>query len=152
MQKITIDALDRHLERWPIARATEQPTIDEIAQAEAQLGVSFHPDYAEFLRRYGGAVVGGMEIYGLRPVEVMGEPWSVVESTLHARAEGWPGSEDWYVISNDGFGNPIGVARNGWVRLYDHDRGQHAVLAKSFEEFLWSWGKLPRRSSTDATP
>jgi hypothetical protein len=40
------------------------------------------------------------------------------------------------VISEDGFGNPIGIAPDGQVMIADHDVGQLSVLTSNFEEFL----------------
>ncbi len=81
-------------------------------------------------------MVGSLPVFGLRPTKVMGERWSVVEVTRWFRAEGWPETSSWYVISEDGFGNPIGVARDGQVMISDHDVGQTRVLARSFEDVL----------------
>jgi hypothetical protein len=43
---------------------------------------------------------------------------------------------EWYVISEDGFGNPIGMAQDGRVMISDHDGGQASLLATEFEYFL----------------
>jgi len=122
-----------------LTRALVLPTDDEIARAALELGCTFVDDYVTFLRRYGGATVGGSEIYGLRPVEGMGVEWSVVMVTQRFRQDRFPGTEDWYVISDDGYGNPIGIARDGRVMISDHDTGTISVLENSFEEFLVNW-------------
>lgn len=120
----------------PLVVASEQPSEAEIASAESELGCKFDPDYATFLRRYGGATIGAMPVFGLRPVEVMGNPWSMVEITREYRSQQWPGTIRWYVVSEDGYGNPIGIDPNGRVFLSDHDSGEIIEMAPSFEAFL----------------
>ena len=137
MNRKTIEALERQFAALPITRATGVPTASEILAASAAIRCKFHEDYVAFLSRFGGAMVGSLPIYGLRPTEVTGEPWSVVDVTEKFRSQGWPHVDDWYIISDDGFGNPIGVAPDGRVVLTDHDRGfVVSVLAEDFEAFL----------------
>jgi hypothetical protein len=134
-----LDAEFAEVERlagYRLTRARETPSDDEVSRAAADLGCAFHDDYAAFLRRYGGATVGSLPVFGLRPVEATGEPWSVVEVTRNFRQHHWPRTEGWYVISDDGFGNAIGIAPDGRVMTTDHDAGGVHVLTNSFEEFL----------------
>lgn len=119
-----------------ITVARETPSNEEIAAAAESIGCVFDPDYVAFLRRYGGAIVGSLPVFGLRPVEVMGVVWSVVEVTRRYRDQKWPGTADWYVISEDGYGNPIGIDPDGQVMVSDHDHGDIATLAPNFEDFL----------------
>jgi len=132
----TFDKLDQEFSMLPIMRASDTPSDEEVAHAASALGVTFHHDYVAFLRRYGGAMIGSLPVFGLRPVKVMGKRWSVVDVTEWFRKQGWPGTHAWYVISEDGFGNPIGVAEDGRVMLFHHDAGQEQVLADDFERFL----------------
>ena len=82
-------------------------------------------------------MVGPCPILGLRAAEVMDEAESsVVDVTLTYRNEGWPGCDEWYVVSVDHAGNPVGVARDGSVWLSDHDAGETARVADSFEGYL----------------
>jgi hypothetical protein len=111
-------------------------TAVEIETAASAVGCTFHQDYREFLRRYGGAMVGSYPIFGIHPVDVMGNQWSVAEMTKWFRSEGWPGTDDWYVISTDGTGNPIGVSPDGHVWISDHNVGEVAVIARDFESFI----------------
>ncbi len=136
MRTSTFDRLDNEFSTFPIMRASDTPSEAEIAQAASALGVTFDDDYVAFLRRYGGAMVGSLPVFGLRPVKVMGERWSVVEVTQWFREEGWSGTGGWYVISEDGFGNPIGVAEDGRLMVFDHDSGQEQIVAEDFEHFL----------------
>ena len=56
---------------------------------------------------------------------------------LYKDFQKWPDIEDWYVISDDGRGNPIRIDPEGKVWLSDHDAGFEKVkLADNFEEFL----------------
>ena len=137
MKTETWDKLDSMFSTYPFMRALEIPTDEEIANASAAVGCRFHRDYVEFLQRYGGAMAGSLPVFGLRPVEVMSKHlWSVVVVTEWFRDQEWPGTSDWYIISNDGFGNPIGVAADGQVMISDHDFGGIDVLANNFEDFL----------------
>jgi hypothetical protein len=137
MNPLSWQLLEQQFATFPITVASEVPTSeDEIADAAAAIGCSFHEDYLDFLRRFGGAMVGSLPVFGLRPAKVMGKQWSVVEETNWFRDQGWPGIAEWYVISEDGFGNPIGIAPDGRVMISDHDVGQVSVLATDFEDFL----------------
>jgi len=82
-------------------------------------------------------MVGPYPIFGLRPVEVMGDDhWSVIDVTKRYRKGGVPGSEAWVVVSEDHAGNPVGMDANGAIWIYDHDFGGLTGLAPSFEEYL----------------
>jgi len=70
----------------PLVVAEDQPRQEEISAAENQLGSVFDQDYAEFLRRYGGATVGSMPVLGLRPVAVWGFPGRLLTSHLSTAA------------------------------------------------------------------
>jgi hypothetical protein len=136
MREETWALLEGEFTQFPVMRS-EPATSQEVAAAAQALCRSFHDDYAEFLRRYGGAMVGSYPIFGLRQAEVMGNDfWSVVDVTRRFQAEGWPGTQDWYIISMDGAGNPIGVSVDGKVWISDHDVGAASVIANSFEDFL----------------
>jgi len=109
----------------------------EITKAQQDLDVAFDPDYIRFLKEYGGAMLGSDPLLGLSQADVMGSDlWSVVEVTLRFRADGWKGVDDWYVVSVDGAGNPVGVAPDGAVYLSDHHGGGVIKLANTFLEYL----------------
>jgi hypothetical protein len=129
-------AEDEQIAGRRISRASEVPTEEEIFAASAAIGCHFHEDYVSFLHRFGAGTVGSLPVFGLRPVDVMGKRWSVVEVTNWFRQQGWLGTADWYIISEDGFGNPMGVAPDGRVMISDHDIGQVSVVAENFEDFL----------------
>ncbi len=136
MKDDTWQLLERDFVRFPILRA-EPVTPEEVDEASAAVGLPFPADYREFLLRYGGAVVGPFPILGLRKAYVMGEgAWNVVEVNRGYREDGYPGINQWLLISIDQAGNPFGIAPDGRVWVSDHDFGQTEVVADSFEEFL----------------
>lgn len=136
MKNTTFELLEEDFTEFPQSKASSTPSDEEILAAANILNVCFHEPYVEFLHRYGGGMVGSLPVFGLRPVEMMGSRWSVVDTTQWYREDGWPGCDHWYVVSEDGFGNPIGVSEDGQVRVYDHDAGQEYIVAGDFESFL----------------
>ena len=112
----------------------------EILSAEKDLNLSFSPYYTDFLKKYGGAMIKGDLIYGLRYQADMDEScWSVIDNTkFFKEKQNWPGIEDWYIVSDDGSGNPIGINHKGEVWLSDHNSSFEQIkLADNFEEFLY---------------
>lgn len=109
----------------------------EISAAEEKLGFDFDPDYRDFVKRYGGAVVGPFPIFGLRHAEPMDDTqWSVIDVTEHYQQEGWRGVDDWYIVSVDHADNPVGLDSDGIVYKSDHDFGVVEKMADSFEEYI----------------
>ncbi len=129
--------LEEEFDRFPQLRGEGAPGA-EVDAAASQVGVAFPDDYRDFVARYGGAIVGAYPVFGLRPVEPMGNEWSVVAVNQRYRTEDWPGIGDWLIVSADHAGNPIGIGTDGRVRISDHDFGGVAVVAENFEEFLVS--------------
>ncbi len=112
---------------------------EEILLNEEKIGLSFCQSYKAFLREYGSGLVDAYYIHGKPANSFMGGHLkSVMEKTkFYKEAQRWPGIEDWYIISDDGRGNPIGIDPEGKVWLSDHDAGFEKVkLADNFEEFL----------------
>ncbi len=121
------------------AKATPSydPTLVSLIQSLGARASPFASDYREFVRRYGGAVVGPYPIFGLRRAEPMGtNEGSVVEITRRFHQKRWPGTEAWVVFSLDHAGNPIGMDKDGKVWISDHDAGAVQLLAPTFEEYL----------------
>jgi hypothetical protein len=115
-------------------------TQDDILDAQKKLGLQFSEGYLKFLRTYGSAVLPGHIIYGLSYLSDMGRSIkNVIEKTnFYKNTQKWPGIDDWYVISDDGSGNPIGMNPKGEVWLSDHDSNFEQIkLADNFEEFLY---------------
>ena len=136
MKNRTIAMLTDEYRRYPFLTAASPPTPKEINDAQETLDVIFHDDYIEFLLTFGGGMVGSLPVYGLRPVEVFGKSWSVVDVTLRFRRDNWPHTNDSYVISTDGRGNPIGVAPDARLMSYDHDVGDYYEVAEHLEAFI----------------
>jgi hypothetical protein len=137
MMTDTIARLDIDLGDSPVLRAHTLPSVADVDSAEQQIGVPFPPDYRQFLLLFGGAMVGPYPVFGLRPVEVMGDDeWSVIDVTQRFRKNMVPGCEKWVVFSKDHAGNPVGLDATGAVWIHDHDFGGISPLAANFEEYV----------------
>lgn len=137
MSPETVKRLRGEFDSFPSMVAESRPDVDEIARAASELGVPFTDGYIEFVREFGGAMVGPYPIFGLRPVSVMGKRrWSVVELTNLYRQRSVPGTDDWVVFSEDHAGNPVGFDANGTVWTHDHDFGGITKLCDSFEQYV----------------
>ena len=130
--------LDEHFSEFPQARG-KGVTDSQIQIAEEQLKVVFSESYKAFLHLYGGGCVSSLDVYGLSKAEIMAPKlFSVTQNTnFYKKEQEWPDISDWYIISEDGRGNPIGCKFDGSVWVSDHDSGFEQVkLAHNFEEFL----------------
>jgi hypothetical protein len=112
---------------------------EKIEQYERELNLVFSIEYKEFLKQYGSGIVDSFYIHG-NPSNLFmgGKLRSVIDKTnFYKNEQKWPDIDDWYIISDDGSGNPIGCKPDGSVWLSDHDAGFEQVkLADNFEEFL----------------
>jgi len=131
----TWESLDRHFQEWPEDVAGAVPA-EEVDVALEGLGLAVPVDFREFLCRYGAAMVGAYPIFGMRPVEDLGNSWSLLKNNAWFRQQGWPGVDSLLVFSQDHGGNPFGFASDSTVWLSDHDIGETEIVASSFEEFL----------------
>jgi hypothetical protein len=130
--------IDKQFKEEPTWRSLEGGTDEEIKKAERILELEFHPDYKKYLKRYGGGSPFALDIYGLHPTGIMTSNFSVITNTKFYRDQKWPNIQKWYIVSDDGRGNPIGIDPNGGVWLSDHDSGFEQVkIADTFEEFLY---------------
>jgi hypothetical protein len=137
MNRETITRLTDKLSESPILRADSLPSAAEIDDASSEIGVPFSADYRDFLLTFGAAMVGPYPIYGLRPVEVMGDDsWSVVAMTKQFREDNVPEANEWVIVSADHAGNPVGMDRDGVIWIHDHDFGGVARVAKNFEDYV----------------
>ncbi len=136
MDSKTIRRLEKEFQAFPVmtSGAPDAATWDdELAKLD------FRPseDYVEFIRRFGGSIVGPYTVVGIGVSPAMGqEERSVSAFTGIFRADDWPGTENWIVFSKDLGGNPIGMDIGGIVWSWDHDAGEMICLADSFERFL----------------
>src|SRR5688500_5092457 len=108
MKDTTWNALDAHFAKYPTLKSDGVPDAD-LTQASEQIGRELPAEYREFVARYGGAVVGAYPVFGLRPVEALGNDWSVTEMNRVFRSQQWDGVDDWVIVSMDHSGNPIGI-------------------------------------------
>jgi hypothetical protein len=134
------EILDQEFENYPEDFGGSITDTEAIREAQKILDVNFSDSYINFLKKYGSAVLPGHIVYGLAPISIMGNfITNVIEKTkFYKENQKWPDINDWYIISDDGFGNPIGIDSKGKVWLSDHDSGFEQVkLADSFEEFLY---------------
>lgn len=109
-------------------------TDDEIKKAEDELGVEFDKDYVEFIKKFGGCYVG-VSIYAFKNGSNL-ERKTIVELTKSFREDGWPFTENSYVVSMDGMGNPIMINEEGKVVMFDHDNNSLIILSNSFEGWI----------------
>ncbi|REK71935.1 SMI1/KNR4 family protein [Paenibacillus paeoniae] len=112
---------------------------EEVAEAEQRLGISFHKDYVQFIRTFGGAYAG-IAVHAFSNGSSIGRE-TVTDLTLDFREQckELPCGvflKSSYVISLDGSGNPIFLNPAGEVLIYYHDNGETEVLAGSFEAFI----------------
>lgn len=101
--------------------------------------MTFHADYVEFIKAFGGAFAG-ISIHAFSNGSVMGKE-TVVEWTEGFRRQLAETSlkeqlEDGYVISMDGSGNPVMIHSTGEVLICYLDSGETEVLAGSFAELI----------------
>lgn len=129
--------LKKHCEEYPQNFAGNS-NLEEIKKVEDTLDMTLSESYKKFLLLYAGASLEGLLIFGTKPHRFMGVTNNtVVLNTLNYRNQNWPGTENWYIVSDDGAGNPFGVDPEGKVWLSDHDTGEILPVAEDFEEFLY---------------
>jgi len=114
-------------------------SLEEIAAAERELQVAFHPDYVQFIATFGGAYAG-LAVHAFVNGSSIGRE-TVVELTQSFREQyrDLPFAEALqrgYVISLDGSGDPIFVDADGHVHILYHDTGESRQLAESFEQLI----------------
>ncbi len=136
MRDQTWQTLEDIFSEYPDLKA-EAVEAAEVTAAEKEIGVKLPEDFKEFIRRYGGAIVGPFPIYGLRRADPMGDDKSsFLEVTKRFRKDSWPGTDKWVIISMDHAGNPVGLDAAGKVWISDHDVCAIQLLAPDFEGYL----------------
>ena len=131
--------LEFYLNEKKIGCVSSGVNENEILNAELNLGLRFNDVYKNILLKYGALGIEDTDIHGLRHLPLMDKyRWSVIEKTnFYKNEQKWPNINDWYIISDDGRGNPIGCKPDGSVWLSDHDAGFEQIkLADDFEQFL----------------
>ncbi len=136
MKDQTWGLLEEIFSQDPGLRA-EPVSAEEISAAEAALGMALSDDYKQFVRRYGGAMVGPFPVFGLRKAEPMAKTdGSFLDVTKSFRGQRWPGVEKWAVIPVDHAGNPVGLDAQGKVWISDHDSRVVQEIASGFEGYV----------------
>jgi cell wall assembly regulator SMI1 len=140
---MTFDQLRERLQSHG-AHALDGASEEDIQQAEAKLGVVFAGSYRQFLKEFGWADVGHLELYGLgREVP----PYlDLVKVTLSERSEMEPPLPTRLVpVMNDGGGNLYCLdLRNEQIAeppvvFWDHTRGRNQEpdqVAASFTKWM----------------
>ena len=133
MKESTVKKIDNFFEKNPIAKGIPA-TEKQIREAENKLKIRFDNDYIFFQLRYGGSMIGAKEIYGFHNSELMEED-SIVELTKSYR-ENEDSFMDCLNIGTDYSGNFVCINKEGNVVVYDHDFGEHKILANTFERYI----------------
>lgn len=149
MNKDTWNLLKNDLEEF-FHKKCSDANDEQILRAEQELGLNFSESYKNFLKNYQCSSVGEFYISTLNRSESSpSDLWSVIQNTnFFKEQEKWPDIEDWYIVSDNGSGDPIGINPKGEVWISYHDSGfEQEKLADSFEEFLYKlltktlWGE-----------
>lgn len=112
----------------------------QIKQAEHELGLNFSKSYRFFLKNHECSCVGELDINTItKSPSSPSVLWSVIETTKWFKEhQKWPNIDDWYIVSDNNSGDPIGIKPNGEVWISYHDSGfEQEKLANDFEEFLY---------------
>jgi hypothetical protein len=138
MKQEIVDRLNAFLQRNPELRG-QPASLEQIRNAEAELGVTLGADYREFIQTFGGAYAG-LCIHAFSNGSAMGRE-TVVDLTRMGRRllnhmGLFPEINSCYVISDDGSGNPIALCPNGEVWLFDHDTELKTRLAASLAQLI----------------
>jgi hypothetical protein len=133
-----VDRLAAFLQRHPELKG-QPASLQEIGNAEAELGVTLGADYRQFIQTFGGAYAG-LAIHAFSNGSAIGKE-TVVDLTRRGRnlfndMGLFPEINSTYVISDDGSGNPIALCPDGEVWLFDHDTQQKTRLATSLAQLI----------------
>lgn len=113
-------------------------TDEEIANAEEKLNIKFNEQYIEFIKLFGGAF-GGIAIHAFINGSLVGKA-TVVDLTQKFRETYKDLDESvlnaFYVISDDGSGNPILMNSDGEIYIFTHDTYGMECLYSSLEALL----------------
>lgn len=129
--------LEKLFEKWN-GSVAEPVSEQEIINKENLLEENLPNDYRDFIKKYGGAVINGNSIFGLRkPTLMFDEPSNFDEQSIIFRKELPKEYSKIVVISVDAFGNPTGfLPPSEKIFTYDFDFGGQYELAENFNEYL----------------
>ena len=136
MNAILIERLQDFFRKNPITLG-EPSTAEELLLVEQAMQLKLDETYRYLLLHYGGVVIGGIRIYGLKNAELVGNE-TFVELTNNFKEQISIETQQ-YVISVDDMGNPILIDTvTCEVILYNHDIGSYEKLFDSLEDFILS--------------
>ena len=136
MNAILIERLQDFFRKNPIT-VGEPSTAEELLLVEQAMQLKLDETHRYLLLHYGGVVIGGIRIYGLKNAELVGNE-TFVELTNNFKEQISTETQQ-YVISVDDMGNPILIDTvTCEVILYNHDIGVYEKLFDSLEELILS--------------
>jgi len=136
MNAILIERLQDFFRKNPITLG-EPSTAEELLLVEQAMQLKLDETHRYLLLHYGGVVIGGIRIYGLKNAELVGNE-TFVELTNNFKEQISIETQQ-YVISVDDMGNPILIDTvTCEVILYNHDIGSYEKLFDSLEDFILS--------------
>lgn len=111
---------------------------EEINRAENILNIKFNDQYIQFIKLFGGAF-GGISIHAFNNGSLIGKA-TVIELTKKFR-ETYNDLDkailnSFYIVSDDGSGNPILMNTGGEIFIFLHDSYEIEYLYGSLEELL----------------
>ncbi len=132
----TMNLLIKYFQDYPELKGIPASS-EEIKHAENILGIKFHDDYIEFIKKFGGASVG-LDIHAFNNSTLIGKE-TVIELTqgfqklleLHEQP-----MNKLYAISDDGSGNPILMDQQGHIFIYYHDSSEMEMLYESLDSLF----------------
>ncbi len=135
----TWDLLEKFINEFPQIKCLNSDD-EQILKAEREIGLNFSESYKYFLKNYQCSSVGELYVYTLNKAEDSSSVlWSISEGNkFYKQTQKWPDIEDWYIVSDNSSGDPIGINPKGEVWISYHNSGfEQEKLADSFEEFLY---------------
>lgn len=130
---MTLDAAFKELRGrdQPVPKQRRLPTEVEVARAEADLAITFHPDYRRFQLEVSDVVYGVLE-----PALVLPGLMPYIDLRVVAR-DGWQlgVSRDSLPFCTDN-GNFYFIDPTGIVRYWDHDTQDESGRRASFAEWI----------------
>ena len=112
-------------------------TLEEIRAEEKRVGMMFPNQYCEFLKIWGGAMIGAYPIFGTDAVDLMDTRLNTVSSvTEFYREQGWRDVDSNLVVSQNHGGDPVLLTADGSLFVSSHDKIANTVSWSSFEDYI----------------
>ena len=143
MNNTLLNMISNHKLSFPKAMAQNADVSDDELNALAvSLGVTLDVQYTQFVRIFGGGIVGMFSIYGLRRAEFMDSKlWSCEQVTKFKRASalslGYNTISNGYAISDDYTADAIVMITDmPFVFFYDMLNNKLIQITKCFDDYL----------------